>query len=101
MTTVRVTAFKVTNDADIDTMLDAYKLLAKENQKHGQRYILDVKAFREIGAQYNQGYNCVAVTQFQSAEDMKFYDEECPAHKKLKETGKGKVGPPLILFGES
>lgn len=48
---------------------------------------------------FNGEYNFVAMTQFKDAEDMKFYDEECPAHQKLKDIGKGKTGPPLILFG--
>lgn len=43
----------------------------------------------------------MAMTRFKSLEDMKYYDEECEAHKKLKEVGKGKVQPPpLILYGE-
>lgn len=33
MTIVRITAFKVINEADIQSLLDAYKVVEKENQK--------------------------------------------------------------------
>lgn len=31
-----------------------------------------------------QGYTLVAKTEFSSFEDMRYYDEECPGHQKLK-----------------
>ena len=35
-----------------------------------------------------QGYTLAAKTEFASADDMKYYDEECPAHKQLKGVAK-------------
>lgn len=117
MTIQRVYAFNVPNEEDIPGMVQAYRDLAEENQKvchttspssfpqmltqlqDGEKYILDIKAFKQDGDKFNQNYNFVAMTQFKDAEDMKFYDNECPAHQKLKDVGKGKTGPPLILFG--
>lgn len=32
----------------------------------------------------SQGYTLVSKTEFASMEDMKFYDDECPAHNELK-----------------
>lgn len=31
-----------------------------------------------------QGYTLVSKTEFASMDDMKFYDEECPAHGAVK-----------------
>lgn len=34
-------------------------------------------------------------------DDVKYYDESCEAHQKLKDFAKGKVeGPPLVLHVE-
>lgn len=35
-----------------------------------------------------QGYTLCAKTEFASLEDMKYYDEECPGHQKLKGVAK-------------
>jgi len=41
------------------------------------------------------------MTKFASMEDVKYYDEECEAHKQLKAFGQGKLdGPPLALHLE-
>ncbi len=39
----------------------------------------------------SKGYNLVYRTRFESLEDMKYYDDECPAHIELK----SKLGPKL------
>lgn len=46
----------------------------------------------------------VGMTKFKSMEDVKYYDEECEAHKKLKAYGRDLVEqpwqPPLTVFFE-
>ena len=37
----------------------------------------------------SQGITVVAKTEFASLEDMHYYDDDCPAHKALKEYAKG------------
>lgn len=32
----------------------------------------------------SQGYTLVSKTEFASMEDMKYYDDECPAHNEVK-----------------
>ncbi len=41
------------------------------------------------------------MTKYASMEDVKYYDEECEAHKQLKAFAKGKLeGPPLAFHLE-
>jgi len=60
-----------------------------------------VNATKSIDDPRRQGFKVVAVTKFDSLEDMKYYDEECMAHKKLKKFTFGKGGvPPLTVVSE-
>jgi len=47
-----------------------------------------------------QGYTVAAKTEFASLEDMRFYDEQCPAHAALKEKVKdlGLTEVPLTVY---
>lgn len=75
---------------------------ANTEQKDGKPYILSSKAFKLLPDPRSQSYTLAAQTTFASVEDMKFYDEECEAHKTLKETVKPKAaGPPLMVYGET
>lgn len=67
----------------------------------GKPYILDIQAYKTISDQRNQGYSIVAWTKFKNEEDMKYYDSECAAHKKLKQSTVGMVEvPPLTMYME-
>ena len=68
--------------------------------QNGSPYILEVKARIAFSDPRSQGYTVVTETRFASQEDMKYYDEECPAHKQLKaEVLKLKLeGPPLTVY---
>jgi hypothetical protein len=48
----------------------------------------------------SKGFTVVARTEFASMEDMRFYDEECPAHAALKATARafGMLEPPLVAY---
>ncbi|PLN85159.1 hypothetical protein BDW42DRAFT_161167 [Aspergillus taichungensis] len=80
----RITLFKIPNEADRDRVLEQYKVLAKTAVKDGKPYITAAA----VGVSYpdarNKGFNVSVKTTFASMEDMKFYDEECEAHKALK-----------------
>jgi len=80
---------KLPNDADIEATLEAYKKLAANNSKDGKPYISNVKASKLYPDPRSQGFTVAAQTTFENVEDMKYYDEDCAAHKELK----GVVGP--------
>ncbi len=48
----------------------------------------------------SQGFTVVSKTEFASLDDMKFYDDECVAHKALKKTaaGLGLAEMPLTVY---
>ncbi|KAK0269942.1 hypothetical protein LTR35_014408 [Friedmanniomyces endolithicus] len=97
----RITCFKIKNETDIQGILDQYEHLSKTNQKDGKPYILETSAHKAIDDPRNSGYNLVAVTKYASMEDVKYYDEECEAHKQLKAFATGKLeGPPLAFHLE-
>lgn len=37
----------------------------------------------------SQGFTVIAKTEFASLDDMRYYDNECPAHAALKDFAKG------------
>ncbi|TID15321.1 stress responsive A/B barrel domain-containing protein [Venturia nashicola] len=102
MTVSRTTLFKLPNEADIEAVLAAYVKLAETNSKDGKPYILSSKALKLFPDPRSQGYTLSAQTTFASVEDMRYYDEECEAHKALKDIVKPKAaGPPLMVYGEA
>ena len=70
----------------------------------GKPYILELKARPSLSGDRGKGYTFVAMSRFKNMEDVKYYDEECKAHKILKEIGKDLVEqpwqPPLTVFFE-
>ncbi|KAF2434461.1 stress responsive A/B barrel domain protein [Tothia fuscella] len=85
----RVTMFKIPNEEDVKAALTAYTKLSEDHSKDGKPYILAVKAAKLYPDPRSQGYTLAAHTSFSSLEDMKYYDEDCAAHKALK----GVLGP--------
>ncbi|KAK3110336.1 hypothetical protein LTR53_015465 [Teratosphaeriaceae sp. CCFEE 6253] len=117
----RMTCFKVKNDSDIAGLIDQYQNVSDTNQKvwppphpptlmtiasssapqDGKPYILETSSRKAIDDPRNPGYNLVGITKFASMDDVKYYDEACEAHQKLKAFAMGKVdGPPLVLHLE-
>lgn len=70
----------------------------------GKPYILDLKCGPSLSGERGKGYTFVAMTRFKDMDDVRYYDEECEAHKKLKAFGYDKVKqpwePPLTVFFE-
>ncbi|AEO54735.1 hypothetical protein MYCTH_99971 [Thermothelomyces thermophilus ATCC 42464] len=101
----RDTLFKLAggNKQDRDRLIEAYQVLAREARKDGKPYIADVEVRPLLDHKASQGYTLRARTSFASAEDMRYFDSECPAHKALKERvmSLGSVlAPPLVLVTE-
>jgi hypothetical protein len=69
----------------------------------GKPYIVRCEAYRLYDDPRSLGYTVVGKTVFESLEDMKFYDEECAAHKTLKANIGPKVegGPPMTVYMDS
>ncbi|KAJ3499270.1 hypothetical protein NLG97_g482 [Lecanicillium saksenae] len=84
----RITLFKLPKPEDVDTMIEQYKTLEATSQKDGKPYLLSVVIGKPEADPRAQGYTLAAKTEFASAEDMKYYDEECAAHQKLKGVAK-------------
>ncbi|KAJ5224055.1 hypothetical protein N7468_008597 [Penicillium chermesinum] len=80
----RITLFKIPNEADVQRLLNQYKVLASTATKDGKPYILSAAVGRSIDDPRNKGWNVSAKTTFASLDDMKYYDNECEAHKALK-----------------
>ncbi|KAF2724778.1 hypothetical protein K431DRAFT_281729 [Polychaeton citri CBS 116435] len=95
----RITMFKVLDDAHVPEILDQYKTLETAAQKDGKPYIRECVARETIDDPRRQGYNIAAITTFDSLDDMKFYDENCEAHRKLKQFTLGKIEmPPTTIY---
>ncbi|OAA75375.1 stress responsive A/B barrel domain protein [Akanthomyces lecanii RCEF 1005] len=84
----RVTLFKLPKPDDVDAMIEQYKILEATHQKDGKPYLQSVVVGKPEADPRAQGYTLAAKTEFASAGDMKYYDEECPAHKQLKGVAK-------------
>ncbi|KAI6810139.1 hypothetical protein KC332_g9675 [Hortaea werneckii] len=98
----RSTCFKLKSLEDAQGMMDAYKTVEQTQQRDGKPYILSISAHRTLDDPRSQGYNFVANTTFANIDDVKYYDEQCEAHQKLKAFAKDKVaGPPLVLHIET
>lgn len=55
--------------------------------QNGAPYIVSNEASRVINSseERSQGFTIIAVTTFNSKEDVDYYDKECSAHRKLRE----------------
>ncbi|KAK4553103.1 hypothetical protein LTR86_009830 [Recurvomyces mirabilis] len=97
----RITCFKITDENDIQSMIDQYDVIRETNQKDGKPYILSLSSHKPVPDPRTSGFNLISTTKFASMDDVKYYDESCEAHQKLKDFAKGKVGgPPMVLHLE-
>jgi len=100
MPVIRITQFKIPDPKDVDAAIEAYKKVEADNKKNGEKYIVSLQPFKLHDDPRSQGYTLAAQTTFASLEDMKYYDDECVAHKELKTTIVPfvKGGPPLTIY---
>ncbi|KAB5559886.1 hypothetical protein GE09DRAFT_1220555 [Coniochaeta sp. 2T2.1] len=99
---LRTTMFRIADPANQRKLIQAYNKLAAEQKKDGKPYILYMAAGIAVDPARSRGYTVVARSEFASMEDMRWYDEECPAHKALKETARAfdMPEPPLVIYHE-
>jgi len=81
---IRITMFKIPSKENQAKFLDLYRTLASTATKDGKPYILSLAAGQAFEDQRSQGYTLVAKSEFSSLDDMKYYDDDCEAHKTLK-----------------
>jgi hypothetical protein len=66
----------------------------------GKSYILALDAGIIEDPARSKGYTVIGTTEFNSLEDMRFYDEECEGHAALKARARelGLEEPPLVAW---
>ncbi|PFH61701.1 hypothetical protein XA68_16501 [Ophiocordyceps unilateralis] len=80
----RVTLFKLPKTEDQRKLMEQYKVLDATNSRNGKPYILSLVVGIAEEDPRRQGFTVVSKTEFASLDDMRYYDEECVAHKGLK-----------------
>jgi hypothetical protein len=95
----RVVLFKIPSKDNQTTLFSYYRTLARDATKDGNPYILSAQAGPTFEDQRSQGYTVAAITQFKNVEDMKYYDEGCETHAKLKAFAKSvHQGAMMVYF---
>jgi len=95
---VRLTLFPI-DPADFEFVQQAFQTMYISNRKDGKPYMISCTAYKLHEDPRSNGFTVAARTRFASLEDMRFYDDECPAHKGLKEVIKPKIkGPPMTIY---
>ncbi|KAM3562740.1 hypothetical protein MY1884_001642 [Beauveria asiatica] len=94
----RVTMFKIPNKENQAKLIAAYAKVDQTNQKatvllfarqDGKPYIKSLIVGSAEEDPRSQGYTVVCKTEFASMDDMRFYDDGCPAHSEFKATARG------------
>jgi len=83
---IRVTMFKLVSSEQVAVTIASYKELAKTQAKNGKPYILSLESGPSHEDARNQGYSYVSKTVFKNREDHDFYDKDCPAHQRFKQS---------------
>lgn len=66
----------------------------------GKPYILSVRAGSTFEDQRRQGYTLAVISEFESEEDMAYYDSGCEAHAKLKTVAKDMHQGVMMVYFE-
>ncbi|PHH89370.1 hypothetical protein CDD83_6192 [Cordyceps sp. RAO-2017] len=80
----RVTMFKIPSAGDRDKLLEQYQILQQNSKRDGRPYILSLVVGAAEADARAQGFTLVSKSEFASMDDMRYYDEQCPAHAALK-----------------
>ncbi|KAK0633157.1 hypothetical protein B0T14DRAFT_417587 [Immersiella caudata] len=96
----RITMFKIPEGENQQKLVEAYEVLAKEQQKVRCNIFPACTQASVVNDPRSKGYTVVAETQFSSLDDMNYYDTECAAHTNLKKgaRGLGVTEPPLVVY---
>jgi len=76
--------FKIPSKENQAKFLDLYRTMSSTAVKDAKPYILSLEAGLALEDARNQGYTLVAKSEFKDLDDMKYYDNDCEAHKTLK-----------------
>jgi len=97
---IRVTLFKIPTKESQDQMVENYKTLSRSAVKDGKPYILSLQAGPVFDDARSAGFTFVAKSEFKTVEDMKYYDNDCEAHKALKLNAKtlGVEGMMMVYY---
>lgn len=73
---------------------------AREQNDEGKSYILSIDSGIIEDPARGKGYTVIGITEFNSLEDMRYYDEKCQEHAALKEKARelGVEEPPLVAY---
>ncbi|UKZ95375.1 uncharacterized protein TrAFT101_010220 [Trichoderma asperellum] len=85
----RVTMFKIPKKEDQEKLLELYRTVRDTSTKDGKPYILNMAVGACEPDQRSQGFDFAARFEFASLEDMRYYDDVCPAHQALKAAARG------------
>jgi hypothetical protein len=71
-----------------------------DTHQDGRSYILFLDAGIIEDPARSKGYTVIGTTEFNSLDDMRFYDEECEDHAALKARARelGLEEPPLVAW---
>ncbi|KAL3421546.1 stress responsive a b barrel domain-containing protein [Phlyctema vagabunda] len=101
MTIQRVTLFNIPRPDDITTLIEQYRTLQKTAFKDGKPYVVDLQAGPTLQDARTQGYTLAVRTAFHTLDDMRYYDNECEAHKAFKRAAASKrEGDVLVVYFE-
>ncbi|KAI1961460.1 hypothetical protein LOZ58_003316 [Ophidiomyces ophidiicola] len=101
MPITRVTLFKIPEEENRQKVLSFYKTMPQDALKDGKPYIRSVRAGHTFEDQRRQGYTLAVVSQYDTVEDMNYYDNECQAHVNLKSTAKDLHQGVMVVYFES
>ncbi|EAS29429.3 stress responsive A/B barrel domain-containing protein [Coccidioides immitis RS] len=101
MPITRVTLFKIPEEEHRQQVLAKYKTMARDALKDGKPYIRSVRAGSTFEDQRRQGYTLAVISEFDSVDDMKYYDNDCQAHASLKAVAKDVHQGVMMVYFES
>ncbi|KYK60647.1 stress responsive A/B barrel domain-containing protein [Drechmeria coniospora] len=84
----RITMFKAPKAEDQQKLIAEYKLVDENGKKDGKPYILSLAVGIAENDPRSQGYTVICKTEFASLDDLRYYDDKCEAHQKLKVAAK-------------
>lgn len=85
----RLLLLKVFSQSDQDTIISLFASIRDKATRDGQPYILSLKGGSTSSTAFtsearSQGYTVVVHTEFAGEADVRYWDDECAAHKELK-----------------
>ncbi|KAK5692762.1 hypothetical protein LTR17_025303 [Elasticomyces elasticus] len=98
----RVVAYTKLSD-QLNQVLQAYEILKQQAKRDGKGYIVSNAARKVLNASspLSAGYTIMSQSIFRNHSDHDYYDKECTAHKKLKETtSRVRTDTPMTIVTE-